>query len=98
MRLAAKIDRNQSEIVDAFRKFGCSVLILSQVGKGCPDILVSKNRSSNILVEIKDGSKTPSKRVLTADQQKFHENWRGPVVQVHDLEDVINLVRAMEQC
>ncbi|SEO78296.1 hypothetical protein SAMN05216316_1086 [Nitrosovibrio sp. Nv6] len=30
-RRAAKVDTNQPEIVDAFRKMGCSVLIISQL-------------------------------------------------------------------
>ena len=96
MRIAARTDRNQQEIVSAFRKFGCSVLILSQVGHGCPDILIGY-RNKNALVEIKDGKKTASGKKLTQDEQKFHGEWRGLVVEVHDLEDVINLVKALEK-
>ena len=46
---AAKIDANQNEIVDALRKAGCSVQILSSVGKGCPDILVGRGGRNYLL-------------------------------------------------
>jgi Holliday junction resolvase len=91
MRVAARTDDNQREIVEMFRKLGCTVLDLSKVGKGCPDILVGA-QSRNHLVEIKDGSKPPSKRRLTADQTKFHRVWRGDVHVVQSLADVAVLV------
>lgn len=95
MRLAAKVDVNQKEIVAAFRKFGCSVLMLHTVGSGCPDILVAKCKR-NILIEIKDGRKPLSARALTKDEQKFHESWRGDVRIVESLGDVINVVKLLE--
>ena len=61
---AAKVDANQVEIVEELRKAGCTVQHLHQVGKGCPDILVGYMHM-NILMEIKDGEKPPSKKVLT---------------------------------
>jgi hypothetical protein len=39
MRQAAKIDICQPEIVEALRKCGILVIILSGVGRGCPDLL-----------------------------------------------------------
>ena len=96
VRLAARTDRNHKEIVAAFRKFGCSVLDLSAVGKGCPDICVGKNRKS-VLVEIKDGNKPPSGKELTKDEQKFHDEWQGSIFVVEDLSDVISLVKGMEK-
>jgi hypothetical protein len=90
MRVAARIDKNQPEIVSAFRKFGWSVLHLHTIGKGCPDILVSKNHQS-ILVEIKDGSKCPSAQALTPDEQDFHAGWQGRVVVINGIDGVINL-------
>ena len=85
MRRAAKIDVNQPEIVDAFRRMGFSVLTLHTVGHGCPDILIGK-LGKNHLVEIKDGNKPPSARKLTRDEQKFHELWRGSIFVVESIE------------
>lgn len=95
-RRAAKVDRNQTEIVEAFRKFGCSVLHLHQIGKGCPDICVGKNKKS-VLVEIKDGNKPKSGRELTKDEQEFHDEWLGSLFIVENLGDVIALVKALEK-
>jgi len=76
MRKAAKVDDNQERIVAALRKAGCSVCILSGVGKGCPDIAVGR-AGVTYMLEIKDGSKPPSKRKLTEAEQEWHNNWRG---------------------
>ena len=96
MRRAAKIDSNHTEIVAAFRKFGCSVIPLHMVGSGCPDIAVGKNRKT-VLVEIKDGSKPPSARALTKDEQKFHDSWKGSLFVVNGLSDVIALINGLEK-
>ena len=62
MRRAAKVDDNQKEIVSALRKLGASVLITSQL-KNCFDILVGY-KGINYIIEIKDGKKPPSQRML----------------------------------
>jgi hypothetical protein len=74
MRRAARIDANQPAIVDALRRIGCRVQPLHMVGKGCPDIMVSKG-GRVVLMEIKDGAKPPSARKLTADEQAWHDLW-----------------------
>lgn len=76
MRRAAKVDRNQAEIVTALRAAGASVQSLAAVGRGCPDLLVGF-RGKNLLMEIKDGSLPPSGRTLTDDQVTWHIDWRG---------------------
>jgi len=90
MRRAAKIDDNQNEVVALFRKLGWSVQILSAVGCGCTDIVIGKNLV-NIMVEIKDGDKPPSKRKLTPDQLVWHSEWRGLVLIVENIDDVIKI-------
>ena len=54
---AAKVDKNQTEIVEAFRKLGFSVQHLHTVGGGVPDLLVGRG-GINLLVEVKDGGKS----------------------------------------
>jgi Holliday junction resolvase len=92
----ARVDKNQKEIVEAFRKFGCSVLMLHTVGHGCPDIAVGKNKKT-VLVEIKDGNKVKSAKELTKDEQKFHDEWQGSLFIVENLGDVIALVNGLER-
>jgi len=93
MRRAARVDANHSEIVQGLRKAGCSVLDLSRVGQGCPDICVGFG-GINLLMEIKDGAKSPSARKLTADEVKFHRGWSGAVTVVNSLEDAIKQINA----
>ena len=76
MRRKARIDGNQNEIVAHLRQLGMSVCLLHTVGDGVPDVLVGY-RGINVLLEIKDGSKPPSRRELTEDEQKWHLEWRG---------------------
>lgn len=91
MRRAASTDANQTEIVAALRDIGCSVQILAAVGQGCPDLLAGYY-GFNCLIEVKDGSKPPSKRELTPDQIKWHSKWRGQVAVVENVQQAIEVV------
>ncbi len=88
MRRAAKIDKNQREIVEALRRIGASVQSLAAVGEGCPDLLVGL-RGANYLFEVKDGTKPPSRRKLTQDQVLWHALWGGQVTVVDGLDDAL---------
>lgn len=88
MRRAAKIDANQSEIVAALRAIGATVAVTSTVGQGFPDICVGY-RGRSILMEVKDGSKPPSERKLTPDQELFHAAWRGEIVVVKSAAEAV---------
>lgn len=89
--VAKRIDANQREIVKGLRICGMSVLVLSSVGKGCPDILVGAF-GKNVLMEIKDGKKPPSARKLTEHEEKFAECWKGNVSIVHSLGEALRAV------
>lgn len=94
VRYASRVDDNQKLLVEVWRRMGASVLILSAVGHGCPDVLVGYN-GLNALVEIKDGSKVPSKQKLTTLELEFHENWRGHVCVIKDEEEAQQLIHKM---
>lgn len=85
-RRAAKVDRNQAEIVGALRAIGASVQPLHTVGQGCPDLLVGF-RGDNLLVEVKDGDLPPSGRKLNERQVEWHGQWRGRVVTVSTVQE-----------
>lgn len=76
MRRAAKVDRNQPEIVAALRKAGATVESLAAVGCGVPDLLVGF-QGRTVLIEVKDGARPKSERQLTTDQIEWHASWRG---------------------
>jgi len=91
MRVRARKDSNHVEIVKAFRDLGATVLDTAQLGKGAPDIIIAMDRQT-VSVEIKDGSKPPSARLLTTDESKFHDEWKGWIEIVYTVDDVIRIV------
>ena len=95
MKRAARIDANQTAITQALRRMGASVQHLHTLGAGCPDLLVGF-RGVNLLMEVKDGEKIPSKRKLTPDEQEWHDTWRGQVSIVESVEDAVNLLNGAE--
>ena len=80
-------DANHSEVSDWYRQAGCSVLDLSQVGMGCPDLLIGCAGVCD-LVEVKvEGAD------LRADQRTFNDKWRGSRPwKVTTLDDVLRHV------
>ncbi len=95
MRRAAKVDRNQAEIVKALRKVGATVQSLAMVGNGCPDVLVGFRRSLSVM-EIKDGLLVPSARKLTPKEEEWHRTWQGfPVFIVKDIDDALRAIGAV---
>jgi len=91
MRKAAKIDANQTEVVNALRAIGASVQSLAATGKGCPDLLVGY-RGINYLMEVKDGNKVPSAQELTIDQEHWHSLWQGSVHIVNSTNQALKIL------
>ena len=88
MRQRARIDTNHREVVKALRQIGCSVLSLAAVGKGCPDLLVGRQRK-NWIMEVKNGALSPSLRRLTTDEQKFRDLWAGQYTVVESAKQAV---------
>jgi hypothetical protein len=76
MRRARKVDGNQAEIVAALRAAGRGVVVLSDVGRGIPDLMVHWSGRC-IWMEVK----RPGEK-LTPDQVEWHRHWKGPAVAV----------------
>lgn len=87
MRRAARTDANHADIAKAMRGMGAYVVDCSQVGNGFPDLMVGW-RGRWELVEIKDGSKVPSARKLTAYQMVFHADAERVGCKVHVVTNV----------
>ena len=83
-----RVDANQKQVVSQLRKCGFSVLILSNIGKGCPDLLVGLN-GVNLLVELKDENKPPSAKKLTPDEVQFFDTWKGKAILAENAEQII---------
>jgi hypothetical protein len=83
MRYAARVDRNQQEVIDALRAAGAVVHSLAAVGNGIPDLLVAF-RGQTILMEVKDGAKVKSAQKLKPLQIIFHRDWTGGPLSIVD--------------
>jgi Holliday junction resolvase len=93
MAYAKRTDANQKEIVETLRKAGADVYILSMVGKGLPDILVTYG-GETILMEIKANAKSR----FTPDQLKFIANWKGgPLSRVDSPEAALRVIGLIEK-
>ena len=99
MRKHPKLDSNHSVIVNALRQAGCSVQSLASVGGGCPDLLVGTPQRYNLntprqnwLLEVKDGSKPPSRRAMTPDELAWQSSWRGQVCTVTSVDEALKAV------
>lgn len=93
MRRAHKTDANQKTIIDAMRVAGATVHSLAGLGNGVPDVLVGY-KGVTILMEIKDGDKSPSRQKLTDYQVTFMSNWTGgPLAIVNDVESALRILK-----
>ena len=90
MRRRAKVDENQPAIVAELRKAGCSVLDLSKVGGGCPDLLVAR-AGVTVLIEVigPDKAKRFPPYGLSQGQIGWHAAWRGPVYAVRTSDEAL---------
>ena len=75
MRRAARVDSNQSAIVDALRKAGALVQDTSRRGGGYPDLTVGY-RGQTILMEVKRPGGFIEKK-LTEQQREWINRWCG---------------------
>ncbi len=89
----SRIDANQVEIMRGLRSIGATVQSLADVGKGCPDLLIGF-QGRNIVVEVKDGKKTVSRRRLTPAEEEWQQLWRGQVAIVTNLDEALAVIGA----
>lgn len=78
-----RLDNNHIAIVAGLRACGCSVQSLADVGKGCPDLLVS-HAGHHFLLEVKG----PQGK-LTPDQVTWIQRCHGVVFVVHSTEEAL---------
>lgn len=96
MRRAPRLDANHAAIVAALRAAGATVQSLAAVGDGCPDLLVGF-AGHNYLIEVKDGTKPPSARRLTPEQERWHAAWAGQAAIVSSLAGVRDLLGVLHE-
>ena len=91
LRRRARVDANQSSIVEALRCIGASVAVTSGVGEGFPDILAGMN-GRNWLFEIKNPNVPKADQRLTPAQIEFKATWRGHWAVIRDAGEAIEVM------
>ena len=84
VRQASKVDVNHGQIRDELRDLGFVVFDIHALGRGYPDLHVSKGGWS-ILVEVKPLGR-PIR--LTHAEMDFQAQWQGPYIIAQKTEDV----------
>lgn len=82
MKYKRKTDVNHVEIIKELRAANFTVVDLSAVGSGIPDLLVSRNKRT-YLVEIKSTT-----GILNTLQKEFRKSWQGKIYVVRYKTDV----------
>lgn len=91
-KYAKRVDSNQKEIINAFKKMGASVFDASNIGLGFPDLLVGIG-GRTVLVEIKSSEKAK----FTEAQLKFMSEWKGSAVsRINDVHGAITLIKFLQ--
>jgi len=93
MRRYGKTDANQGQLVEFLRTIGAQVQSLASVGGGVPDLLVAF-RGRWYVIEIKDGSKPPSRQKLTEEEQEWHDRF-SEFADVHVAKDEQDIARIL---
>jgi hypothetical protein len=96
VRKYAKKDDNHNRIAEVFEINGATVLDMSPLGDGAPDMAIGF-LGHNILIEAKNGSLPKSKQQLTDDEEKFHAAWRGTIVIIHNELEAQQLMSTMRR-
>jgi len=93
MRLIAKVDKNQPDIVADLRQMGYTVVSTAEMGKGFPDLIVGA-RGINFLFEIKNPDVPYADRQLNSDQELWHAAWRGRSYVVETTDDCLCIIKS----
>ena len=89
MHKHGRVDLNQNEVVEALRRVGCTVQSLSDVGCGCPDLLVGF-RGDWYVMEVKT-----SMGRLTDAEMTWINRAAGNVALVRSANDALRVIGAI---
>jgi hypothetical protein len=90
---AKRVDQNQAMIVETLRRAGASVQVLSEFGRGVPDLLIGisthQGKAVNVLVEVKN----PAGRCdLTDAERRWISAWKGQLAICRTPEEALAVV------
>lgn len=100
MRYKLKKDKTHTGIARELQAHGFSVLDLSRVGEGCPDMLIYKHGTAVLLEaktpELSKVTGTPLQAavgVLRQSQIDFASQWRGPIIVAYSASEAMHEFR-----
>src|SRR3990167_2302049 len=83
------IASNKAEIVQILKKVpGLSVLDLSELEEGCPDLLIGY-KGFNHLIEIKNSDSKESGTLQTERRKIFFDGWLGQIIIASDIDAIL---------
>lgn len=94
-KYGAKKDANHADIVKALEDGGVSVLDISGLGGGLPDLIVCR-RGITLLVEIKNPQTSYGRKGANKLQKAWANGWPAPVYIIRTLSDVEAFVNCRE--
>lgn len=93
LRFYGRTDKNQQEIMNALRNCGASVVDLSSVGRGCPDLLIGY-AGKTILMEVKNPKNSYGRKGFNVNQTKWASEWRGQLIIVRSVSEALAAIGA----
>lgn len=84
-------DNNHGEIVAALEKCGCSIIDLSKMGRGIPD-LVAGFRGRWHVMEIKNPANAYGRKGFTPAQKKWADRQQAPVHIVRTVDEALRII------
>lgn len=94
--MRSRKDANHNEIAKTFVDLGCTVFDCHTLRGGIGDLIIGV-AGVTALIEVKDGSKSPSRRRLTPAEATIHTTWRGRIDIIETVDDAIRLVSTIRK-
>lgn len=88
-------DNNHTEIVAVLRKLGWSVVDLSTLGQGVPDLVIGDASHGAHMVEVKNRHTSYGRSGLSKRQVRWRDSWKGIVHIVRTIDDALALTRQL---
>jgi hypothetical protein len=90
-KYGSRRDKNHPAIVDAFRRLGCDVIDMAELGNGCPDAAIYCRGAWHV-IEIKNPESRYGKRGLSRMQRKWAASANAPVYVIRTIDQVVRFV------
>ncbi|MCX6141990.1 MAG: hypothetical protein NTZ35_02100 [Ignavibacteriales bacterium] len=92
-----RTDGNQAGIMRALNQIpGLSVFDSHAFGRGFPDLIIG-HKGRNYFFELKNPNQPRSGQQLTGPEKRFHSKWKGRLIIVTTLEEILDAINIKTQ-